>query len=114
MLNNLLLRKDMCHWSRGMQIRYNLTQLEEWCRRNGLQDSGAIEALEPIVQATQLLQVSKKAQSDVAGIFEMCTALNPLQVRLTRKHVSLEDMDITMEERMRILIFATMECKNSE
>ena len=20
-LNNLLLRKDMCHWSRGMQIR---------------------------------------------------------------------------------------------
>ncbi len=21
-LNNLLLRKDMCHWSRGMQIRY--------------------------------------------------------------------------------------------
>ena len=21
MMNNLLLRKDMCHWSRGMQIR---------------------------------------------------------------------------------------------
>ena len=21
-LNNLLLRKEMCHWSRGMQIRY--------------------------------------------------------------------------------------------
>jgi myosin-5 len=23
-LNNLLLRKDMCHWSKGMQLRYNL------------------------------------------------------------------------------------------
>ena len=23
--NNLLLRKDMCHWSRGMQIRSNQT-----------------------------------------------------------------------------------------
>jgi myosin-5 len=81
MLNNLLLRKDMCHWSRGMQIRFNLTQLEEWCRHNGLQDCGVTEAFEPIIQATQLLQVSKKSQSDVAGIFEMCTALNPLQVR---------------------------------
>ncbi|XP_062512560.1 unconventional myosin-Vb-like isoform X2 [Corticium candelabrum] len=81
MLNNLLLRKDMCHWSRGMQIRYNLTQLEEWCRHSGLQDSGAMESLCPIVQATQLLQVSKRAQSDVAAIFEMCTALNPLQIQ---------------------------------
>ncbi|XP_050956488.1 unconventional myosin-Vc-like [Labeo rohita] len=28
-LNNLLLRKDMCSWSKGMQIRYNVSQLEE-------------------------------------------------------------------------------------
>merc|ERR1712223_797383 len=31
-LNSLLLRKDMCHWSRGMQIRYNIAQLEQWAR----------------------------------------------------------------------------------
>ena len=26
-LNNILLRKDMCHWSKGMQIRYNVAQV---------------------------------------------------------------------------------------
>ncbi len=58
-LNNLLLRKDMCHWSRGMQIRYNVAQLEQWARDQKVHDDQAkvIEALAPIVQASQLLQV---------------------------------------------------------
>jgi len=59
-LNNLLLRKDMCHWSRGMQIRYNVAQLEQWARDAKVQDeqTRVIDALAPIVQASQLLQVS--------------------------------------------------------
>merc|ERR1712106_656477 len=40
-LNNLLLRKDMCHWSRGMQIRYNIAQLEQWARDQNLEDTGS-------------------------------------------------------------------------
>ena len=58
-LNNLLLRKDMCHWSRGMQIRYNVAQLEQWARDQKVHDdhSKVIDALTPIVQASQLLQV---------------------------------------------------------
>ena len=36
-LNNLLLRKEMCHWSRGMQIRFNLSHLEQWIVENKLQ-----------------------------------------------------------------------------
>ena len=80
MLNNMLLRKDMCNWSKGMQIRYNISQLEEWCRNNSLSESGAIESLEYVTQATQLLQVSKKTKEDVDGIFDMCNRLNPLQV----------------------------------
>jgi len=58
-LNNLLLRKDMCHWSRGMQIRYNVAQLEQWARDSKVHDEQikVIEALAPIVQASQLLQV---------------------------------------------------------
>ena len=58
-LNNLLLRKDMCHWSRGMQIRYNVAQLEQWARDQKVHDeqTKVIDALAPIVQASQLLQV---------------------------------------------------------
>lgn len=58
-LNNLLLRKDMCHWSRGMQIRYNVAQLEQWARDQKIHDENTkvIDSLAPIVQASQLLQV---------------------------------------------------------
>lgn len=58
-LNNLLLRKDMCHWSRGMQIRYNVAQLEQWARDQKVHDeqTKVIDAMAPIVQASQLLQV---------------------------------------------------------
>lgn len=31
-LNNLLLRKEFCHWSKGCQIRYNVSNLEMWAR----------------------------------------------------------------------------------
>jgi myosin-5 len=58
-LNNLLLRKDMCHWSRGMQIRYNVAQLEQWARDQKVHDeqTKVVDALLPVVQASQLLQV---------------------------------------------------------
>ncbi|KAJ8311363.1 hypothetical protein KUTeg_010718 [Tegillarca granosa] len=46
-LNNLLLRKDMCNWSKGMQIRYNLSHLEQWLRDNKLNESGAQNTLDP-------------------------------------------------------------------
>ncbi|XP_048581655.1 unconventional myosin-Va isoform X2 [Nematostella vectensis] len=81
LMNNILLRKDMCHWSRGMQIRFNLSQLEDWVRVNQLEGSGIVEALECITQATQLLQVNKKTLEDVDAICEVCSALNTLQVQ---------------------------------
>jgi len=43
-------------------------------------NSGAIESLEPVVQATQLLQMRKKTDKDVTAIIELCNKLNTLQV----------------------------------
>lgn len=61
-LNNILLRKDMCHWSKGMQIRYNVAQVEQWARDAKIHDNdrqlSAIDTLEPIIQAAALLQVT--------------------------------------------------------
>uniref|UniRef100_A0A4W3K9M5 Unconventional myosin-Va n=1 Tax=Callorhinchus milii TaxID=7868 RepID=A0A4W3K9M5_CALMI len=79
-LNNLLLRKDMCSWSKGMQIRYNVSQLEEWLRDKNLQNSGAKETLEPLIQAAQLLQVKKKTDEDAEAICSMCNALTTAQI----------------------------------
>ncbi|XP_063437804.1 fibrinogen-binding protein-like isoform X9 [Mytilus trossulus] len=78
-LNNLLLRKDMCNWSKGMQIRYNLSHLEQWLRDNKLGESGALSALEPITQASQLLQ-ARKTDADVDSICEMCSKLTTPQI----------------------------------
>ncbi|KAK3526293.1 hypothetical protein QTP70_022697 [Hemibagrus guttatus] len=90
-LNNLLLRKDMCSWSKGLQIRdknivklslhrYNVSQLEEWLMDKGMQGGGGRETLEPLIQAAQLLQIKKKSQEDAEAIAAMCTALTATQI----------------------------------
>ncbi|KAF3854942.1 hypothetical protein F7725_022997 [Dissostichus mawsoni] len=79
-LNNLLLRKEMCSWSKGLQIRYNVWQLEEWLAEREMADCGAKETLVPLVQAAQLLQIKKKTEEDAQAICVMCTALTTAQV----------------------------------
>lgn len=36
MVNNIMLRKDLCHWTTGIQIRRNLATVEEWSQKRGL------------------------------------------------------------------------------
>ncbi|XP_060917899.1 unconventional myosin-Vb isoform X3 [Labrus mixtus] len=79
-LNNLLLRKDVCSWSAGMQLRYNTSQMEEWLRANNLYQSKAAATLEPIIQAAQLLQVKKKTTQDAEAICSLCTSLTTQQI----------------------------------
>uniref|UniRef100_A0A4W5PPP1 Myosin VB n=1 Tax=Hucho hucho TaxID=62062 RepID=A0A4W5PPP1_9TELE len=79
-LNNLLLRKDVCSWSTGMQLRYNISQMEEWLRGKNLHQSGAVVNMEPVIQAAQLLQVKKKTSQDAEAICSQCTALTMLQI----------------------------------
>uniref|UniRef100_A0A8C1EXX7 Myosin VAb n=1 Tax=Cyprinus carpio carpio TaxID=630221 RepID=A0A8C1EXX7_CYPCA len=97
-LNNLLLRKDMCSWSKGLQIRYNVCQLEEWLLDKDLQGSGARESLEPLIQAAQLLQIKKKSQDDAEAICTMCTALTTEQVCILRLYTPVNEF----EERVSI------------
>ncbi|XP_042250828.1 unconventional myosin-Vb isoform X2 [Thunnus maccoyii] len=79
-LNNLLLRKDVCSWSTGMQLRYNTSQMEEWLRGNNLYQSKAAATLEPIIQAAQLLQVKKKTTQDAEAICSLCSSLTTQQI----------------------------------
>ncbi|KAF5304697.1 hypothetical protein FQA39_LY09474 [Lamprigera yunnana] len=78
-LNNLLLRKELCHWSKGFQIRHNLSHFEMWTREKHLDEPAIKKNLLPIIQAAQLLQ-ARKTLEDVDSICEMCSALTPLQI----------------------------------
>lgn len=78
-LNNLLLRKELCHWSKGLQIRHNLSHLEMWTREKNLDEPAIQSKLQPIIQAAQLLQ-ARKSEEDVESICDMCSALTPPQI----------------------------------
>ncbi|XP_041647512.1 unconventional myosin-Vb [Cheilinus undulatus] len=92
--NSLLLRKDMCCWSRGMQIRYNVSLLEEWLRSRGLQAGGTVATLEPLIQAVQLLQAGKKTDADAQALVETCTALSTQQiVKILTLYTPHSDLD---------------------
>nr|XP_023664120.1 unconventional myosin-Vb isoform X2 [Paramormyrops kingsleyae] len=79
-LNNLLLRKDVCSWTSGIQLRYNISQMEEWLRGKNLHQRGAMATLEPLIQAAQLLQVKKKTSQDAEKICSLCSALTTQQI----------------------------------
>ena len=91
MVNNLLLRKDFCHWSKGMQVRYNLTKVEEWARTNNI--DGVSEALVESIEITKLLQVNKTRLQDVDVIYETCQKLNPLQIQKILTMYSPDDYE---------------------
>ncbi|XP_054644511.1 unconventional myosin-Vb isoform X3 [Dunckerocampus dactyliophorus] len=93
-LNSLLLRKDMCCCSRGILIRLNVSQLEEWLRCRDLQTEGAVASMEPLIQAVQLLQVGKKTEKDAEALLQTCTALNSDQiVRILSNYTPHSDLD---------------------
>ena len=56
-----------------------MSHLEQWLRDNRLQDGGVQQTLEPIIQASQLLQ-ARKTTDDVQSICEMCSRLTTSQV----------------------------------
>ncbi|KAF4101618.1 unconventional myosin-Va isoform X6 [Onychostoma macrolepis] len=107
-LNNLLLRKDMCSWSKGMQIRYNVSQLEEWLRDKNLMTCGAKETLEPLIQAAQLLQVKKKTDEDAEAICSMCNGLSTAQIV---KVLNLYTPVNAFEERVSVLFIRTIQTR---
>ena len=78
-VNSFLLSKDYCHCFKGVQVRFNITKLQEWARENQLDDAG--EVLKEAVQVTQLLQVNKTSLGDVDTILDCCEALSPVQVQ---------------------------------
>uniref|UniRef100_A0A8C5LKQ1 Unconventional myosin-Vb n=1 Tax=Leptobrachium leishanense TaxID=445787 RepID=A0A8C5LKQ1_9ANUR len=110
-LNNLLLRKDVCSWSTGMQLRYNISQLEEWLRGKNLHPSGAAHTMEPLIQAAQLLQLKKKTQEDSEAICSLCTALTTQQiVKILNLYTPVNEF----EERVSVAFIRSIQAQLQE
>uniref|UniRef100_A0A8D0FFF7 Myosin VB n=1 Tax=Strix occidentalis caurina TaxID=311401 RepID=A0A8D0FFF7_STROC len=110
-LNNLLLRKDVCSWSTGMQLRFNISQLEEWLHGKNLQQSGAAQTLEPLIQAAQLLQLKKKTSEDAEAICSLCTSLTTQQiVKILNLYTPMNEF----EERVTVAFIRDIQLRDSE
>uniref|UniRef100_A0A8C6YHE1 Myosin VC n=1 Tax=Naja naja TaxID=35670 RepID=A0A8C6YHE1_NAJNA len=93
-LNSLFLRKDMCSCRKGMQIRCNISYLEEWLKEKNLQSSSSKETLEPLAQAAWLLQVKKITEEDAKEISEHCTTLSTMQiVKILNSYTPIDDFE---------------------
>uniref|UniRef100_A0A673W777 Myosin VC n=1 Tax=Salmo trutta TaxID=8032 RepID=A0A673W777_SALTR len=94
-LNNILLRKDMCSCRKGMQIRCNISYLEEWLKEKDLvQGTSAMETLKPLCQAAWLLQVNKTTDDDAKEIVEQCSELNTVQiVKILNSYTPIDDFE---------------------
>ncbi|ANB12827.1 myosin 2 [Sugiyamaella lignohabitans] len=77
--NDLLMRRAFLSWKRGLQINYNITRIEEWCKAHDVAEG--ILRLEHIMQSVKLLQLKKSTMEDIDIIYDICWTLTPAQVQ---------------------------------
>lgn len=77
--NDLIMRRNFLSWKRGLQLNYNVTRLEEWCKSHEIQEGSLY--LSHLLQAAKLLQLRKNTPDDIEIIYEICYALKPIQIQ---------------------------------
>lgn len=95
--NDLIMRKNFLLWKRGLQLNYNVTRLEEWCKLHDVPDGSAY--LVHLLLAAKLLQLRKNTPDDIEIIYEICYALKPLQIQkiISQYHVADYETPIAPE-----------------
>ncbi|KAI8097679.1 P-loop containing nucleoside triphosphate hydrolase protein [Halteromyces radiatus] len=89
--NDLVMRRNYNSWKRAMQIQYNITRLEEWCKSHEVAD--ATLQLEHLMQAAKLLQLKKVTQQDITTIYDVCWLLAPTQVQKLLQNYYVADYE---------------------
>lgn len=77
--NDFIVRRNFLSWKRGLQINYNITRVEEWCKSHGVEE-GTLR-LEHMMQSTKLLQLKKSTVDDIDIIYDICWSLTPVQIQ---------------------------------
>ncbi|KAI8867400.1 hypothetical protein GQ42DRAFT_126799, partial [Ramicandelaber brevisporus] len=81
--NQIITSNELCCRSRAVQIRMNITQLEDWIRVRSLPTAITLQHLEPLIQLLQLLQCisSIKDTQSLLDVLDRFDRINPLHVR---------------------------------
>ncbi|KAI7868484.1 P-loop containing nucleoside triphosphate hydrolase protein [Spinellus fusiger] len=89
--NDMLSRRGFNSWKRAMQIQFNVSKLEEWCKSH--QHNDCTLSLEHVSQAAKLLQLKKTTPEDINIIFDVCWILTPAQVQKLIQQYSVADYE---------------------
>ena len=83
LFNRILTRKKYLCRSKAVQIRMNITALDDWVRSHSIPAKTATRHLEPVAQLLQWLQCSSQIKEfdTLVGTLQNMKALNPLQMR---------------------------------
>ena len=100
LFNRILVRKKYLCRSKAMQIKMNITILEDWIRTKGLPIRIVTQHLEPLTQLLQWLQCSSQIRQFDAliGTLQSLKALNPLQMRRAVRNYRFEVNEGKMTE----------------
>lgn len=82
--NQLLLKRNFISWKRAIQIQFNLSRLEDWCRERltsfGI-DQEAVDSFAPLLQAVKIIQLAKTRGVDSGVLIQCASNLTPIQIR---------------------------------
>lgn len=95
--NDLVLRRSFCSWKRAMQIQYNITRIEEWCKAKAIPE--AMLQLEHLSQSVKLLQLKKSTLGDIDIIYDVSWVLTPSQIHklISQYHTAEYENPISSE-----------------
>lgn len=108
--NDIIMRKNFLSWKRGLQLHYNVTRLEEWCRGHHIAEG--TDCLKHMMQVAKLLQIKKATTEDIDIVFEVCSALKPVQIQKLLSLYAVADYETPLPEN--IAKYLAEKVKNSD
>lgn len=96
--NDMIMRQHFLSWKRGVQINYNVTRLDEWCKGHDFPQGG--QPLESIMQASKLLQLKKNYEADASVIYDICWNLSPAQIHKFLTNYEIEDYESAISPKV--------------
>lgn len=100
--NDLIMRRNYLSWKRGLQLNYNVTRLEEWCKSHDIPNSS--NYLLHLLQAAKLLQLRKNSKEDIEIIFEICYALKPVQIQRLLSSYAVADYESPLDQSVLAIV----------
>ncbi|CEP64005.1 myosin family protein LALA0_S09e07470g [Lachancea lanzarotensis] len=106
--NDLIMRRNFLSWKRGLQLNYNVTRLEEWCKSHHIPEGS--DCLQHMLQASKLLQLKKANLDDIDIIWEICSSLKPAQIQKLITQYAVADYEVPIPQE--ILTFVANRVKS--